>query len=258
MTLILLAAYLSPLIRFRHTIDIFHLRTAATIFTLLLYLVTMYIFGLYNLNRTFWSRDSALRAALAVVIAGFFAIFLFYSLPQWKYGWGIFLIQMILVWLFLFGWRSIFALVFPVSGDKEDVLVIGAGRSGMALLQVLESQSAPYMIVGFLDDDPIKVAASPPVLGPTSRLMEIASQRGVRTAILAITHGINSKLLEILMSCLELGVQIVLMPALYEQLTGRVPIDYVGDNWYMAMPLQHPGTRPLNRLIKRISDIILA
>ena len=26
----------------------------------------------------------------------------------------------------------------------------------------------------------------------------------------------------------------------------------------MAMPLQHPGTRPLNRLIKRISDIILA
>jgi len=45
---------------------------------------------------------------------------------------------MILVWLLLFGWRSIFAVVFPVSGDKEDVLIIGAGRPGMALLQVLE------------------------------------------------------------------------------------------------------------------------
>ncbi len=32
------------------------------------------------------------------------------------------------------------------------------------------------------------------------------------------------------MDCLELGVQIVPMPVLYEQVTGRVPIDYVGDN----------------------------
>jgi len=225
-----MATCLSPLIRFGHTIDIFHIHTGATTFTLLLYLAMMYIFGLYNLNRTFWARDSALRAALAVLIAGFFATFLLYSLPQWKYDRGIFLIQMILVWFLLFGWRSIFALVFPVSGDKEDVLIIGAGRSGIALLQVLESQSSPYRIVGFLDDDPTKVAASPPVLGPTSRLMEIASQRGVKTAILAITHEVNRKLLGILMDCLELGVQIVPMPVIYEQITGRVPIDYVGDN----------------------------
>ena len=124
--LILLATYLSLWIRLGHMVNIFHLHAGATTFTLVLYLVTIYIFDLYNLNRTFWSRDSALRAALAVVIAGFFAIFLFYSLPQWKYGRGIFLIQMMLVWVFLFGWRSIFALVFPVSGDKEDVLIIGA------------------------------------------------------------------------------------------------------------------------------------
>ncbi len=165
----------------------------------------MYIFDLYNLNWTFWSWDSALRAALAVLIAGFFATFLFYSLPQWKYGRAIFLIQMILVWLFLFGGRCIFSLLIPVSGDKENVLIIGAGRSGMALLQVLESQSSPYRIVGFLDDDPTKVAASPPVLGPTSRLMEIAFQRGVKTAILAITKEVNSKLVKTLIDCLELG-----------------------------------------------------
>ncbi len=68
----------------------------------------------------------------------------------------------------------------------------------MALVQVLESQSSPYRIVGFLDDDPTKAAASPPVLGPTSRLIEIASQGGVKTAILATTHEVNSKLLGIL------------------------------------------------------------
>jgi len=49
---------------------------------------------------------------------------------------------------------------------------------------------------------------------------------------LAITHEVNSKLLRILMDCLELGMQIVPMPVIYEQVTGRVPIDYMGDSWY--------------------------
>jgi len=53
----------------------------------------------------------------------------------------------------------------------------------MALLQVLESRNSPYRIIGFLDDDPTKAAASSPVLGPTDRLMEIASQGGVKTAL---------------------------------------------------------------------------
>jgi FlaA1/EpsC-like NDP-sugar epimerase len=125
--LILLATYLSLLIHFGHTIDIFHLHTGATAFILLLYLVMMYIFDLYNLNRTFWSRDSALRAGLAVLIAGFFAIFLLYSLPQGKYGRGIFLIQMILTWLLLFGWRQVFSLLFPAAVGEKKVLVVGRG-----------------------------------------------------------------------------------------------------------------------------------
>jgi len=124
---IILATYLSPLIRLGHRIDILSLHTGAIIFTLFLYLVMMYIFDLYNINRKFTSRDSALRAALAVGIAGLFATFLFYSLPHWRYSRGIFLIQMVLVWFLLFGWRWLFSMIHPVAVGKEKVLVAGQG-----------------------------------------------------------------------------------------------------------------------------------
>jgi len=105
---------------------------------------------------------------------------------------------------------------------------------------------------------PPGTSAPPLVLGNRYALPALIRQHRVDTLILAITHDVNGDLLQILMDCLELGVEIVPMPVLYEQLTGRVPVEHVGSNWYVAMPLSHPLTRTFNRMIKRAMDIVLA
>ncbi|MBC7232381.1 MAG: sugar transferase [Chloroflexi bacterium] len=94
------------------------------------------------------------------------------------------------------------------------------------------------------------------VLGNRHSLPALIRQHRVDTLILAITHDVNGELLQTLMDCLELGVEIVPMPVLYEQLTSRVPVEHVGSNWYVAMPLDHPQTKPLNRAVKRAFDIV--
>lgn len=48
------------------------------------------------------------------------------------------------------------------------------------------------------------------------------------------------------------------LPVLREQLMGRVPIEHVGDNWYVAMPVRHPGTGTAWPLVKRAFDIVSA
>jgi lipopolysaccharide/colanic/teichoic acid biosynthesis glycosyltransferase len=53
-------------------------------------------------------------------------------------------------------------------------------------------------------------------------------------------------------------VDIILMPVLYEQLTGRVPIEHVAAQWCVAMPVGHPGTHGLWPLVKRFIDVVLA
>lgn len=61
----------------------------------------LYVFDLYNLSRTFALKDTPLRTAVAVIFAFAGATLLFYSLPDWRFGQGILLIQMVLAWVFL-------------------------------------------------------------------------------------------------------------------------------------------------------------
>jgi exopolysaccharide biosynthesis polyprenyl glycosylphosphotransferase len=75
---------------------------------------------------------------------------------------------------------------------------------------------------------------------------------------LAVTDRIDGALLQTLMDCLECGVEIVPMPVLYEQLTGRVPVEHVGENWYVSMPIGHPDTRAVRKLANRFFDLLAA
>jgi len=162
--------------------------------------------------------------------------------------------------------------LYPFKGNRlfnRQALIIGAGSAGCTIVQALaEHSDGTCQIIGFVDDDPAKKgtvvdigSADAPeytVLGNRHALPKLISQHRINTLILAINQAVDGKLEEILTDCLELGVQIVPMHVFYEQLTGRVPLEHVDNGWYMKMPLQHPGTRAINRLTKRISDIILA
>jgi exopolysaccharide biosynthesis polyprenyl glycosylphosphotransferase len=72
---------------------------------------------------------------------------------------------------------------------------------------------------------------------------------------LAITHNLSNELFRAVLDAQEWGVEIVLMPVLYEQITGRVPVEHIGDNWYAALPLGHASASGLSGILKRGFDI---
>jgi len=185
--------------------------------------------------------------------------------------------------------RGLYRVVLTQPALCRRALIIGAGWAGRTIAEALaEHGDGTYQVVGFVDDDPAKLgrgawgpgsrgefasgplhlrtsaplplcsSAHPVVLGNRHSLPDLIRQHRVDTLILAITHEIDGDLLQILMGCVELGVEIIPMPVLYEEVTGRVPVEHVGSNWYVAMPLSHPLTRTFNRMIKRAMDIVLA
>jgi exopolysaccharide biosynthesis polyprenyl glycosylphosphotransferase len=81
---------------------------------------------------------------------------------------------------------------------------------------------------------------------------------GVAEVILAITHDVDGELLQTLVDCQEQGVAITPMTTLYEELTGRVPVEHIGENWYIALPLNHAATGGFYPLLKRGMDIAVA
>jgi lipopolysaccharide/colanic/teichoic acid biosynthesis glycosyltransferase len=67
-------------------------------------------------------------------------------------------------------------------------------------------------------------------------------------------HG---EVLRAVLECYERGARILPMPALYEQVTGRVPVEHIGDRWLVALPLDR-DTRTLYRPIKRAIDVAVS
>ena len=259
--LILLATQIASWIRFGTSYSIFTTNTGASSFTLILYMAMLYIFDLYHRNHSAPTAKNAIRTAVAVGFAGIILIILFYSLPRWEYGRGIFLIQIILVWCFVFGWRALFFFVFPSKPSKEEVLILGAGRSGKALLGLLKNPNSPYQAIGFLDDDPQKEGtgiASLPVLGNIDKLQQITEGKEIKTAILAITHERSNQLIRKILNARLNGLTVLDMPTVFENLTGAVPVEHIRDDWLVFADGFNLISKQYVQRTKRLFDVVIS
>jgi exopolysaccharide biosynthesis polyprenyl glycosylphosphotransferase len=94
-----------------------------------------------------------------------------------------------------------------------------------------------------------------PVLGTSRELKQIVQSQNVPELVVAISHDLSASLFQALLECKELGLQITLMPVLFEQLTGMVPIEHIGDNWNVALPLDSAEAGGLYAIAKRLFDV---
>jgi sugar transferase (PEP-CTERM system associated) len=260
MLLITLANYGAAWIRFKYPINIFAVYTTAFIVTLLLYILALYIFDLYNMSRPFRSLQTIFRGLCAIFLGGVASIFLFYLVPYNGYGRGVMAIQMVLAWFLLNGWRWAYSILYQSTISKIPVLIVGAGFTGHSVYQLLNSHFSPYEIKGFLDDDPAKqeISMSPGVLGSCDQLVKIARQIGTTIAIMAIPRNRSEKLIRSILNARFEGVDIREAPEIFEELTGRLPVKHIADNWLLfadGFSLLH---REYVRKFKRLMDLTLS
>ncbi len=65
------------------------------------------------------------------------------------------------------------------------------------------------------------------MLGGWQVLRDSVCGQGISVLVLAITGKIRPELFQAILDCQEMGVEVIRMPALYESLLGRVPIEYL-------------------------------
>ena len=152
---------------------------------------------------------------------------------------------------------------------KRRTLIIGSGLIGHSVVRLIKKYGQDkYQIVGFVDgsqggEGPVRKNVNSGtseygVLGAYHDLLQLISKHRVSVIILENNLEVGPELLRILGDSLELGARIVPGSFLYEQLTGRISIANLGNTWQEALPIRHPGTAAFNRVVKRVSDILLA
>ncbi len=227
-----------------------------------LWLLWAWAFDAYDIRTTARFKNSARAIALATVVAVGIFLLIPYVTPPLPVRRSLLLpLPFLPLGLLLLG-RGFYSAVLRQPIFVRRVLILGTGWAGETILEALrENGGETFRIIGFIDDDPRKQNQNIngyPVLGGRYQLKDLISEHQANTIVVAVPEEVDGELLQILMDCLELGIEIIPMPLLYEQLTGRVPVQFVGNSWYVAMPLDHPLTKPLNQAIKRMFDVVAA
>ena len=172
----------------------------------------------------------------------------------------------------LVGWRVIYARVFIQPMFQQRALIVGAGAAGSALIKAMQTipqraanpfRGTGYEIVGLIDDD-LRLRGETiegvNVLGNYETMAETVKALRINELILAITNSqsISDEMMNALLQCREMGLRVVTMATVYERLTGRVPIDYVGRDLYMVLPMDDSAIERAYKIIKRLIDMLFA
>ena len=159
-------------------------------------------------------------------------------------------------------WRAIYALALVGPTLRRRALVVGAGWAGQTIVETLRKHApVEYDLVGFIDDDPDKwgkIIADLKVLGTRANLYGLVQQTGATEIIIAIAQPgrIHLDLLQAILDCHEHGIQIIQMPVLFEQLTGRVPVEHAGHNMYVVLPVNGYPSH-VQAAVKRLVDLVI-
>lgn len=232
------------------------------LFLTVLWLILGSVNDLYSLKIAADAFSSAF-ATLKVTSQALLVYFLIYFLsPPQSLPRHVIVFFAILSLSFLVPWRSVYAIVLSATPFQPRAIIVGAGRAGRIIVQAIRDNLASgYQLVGYVDDDPAKQGQAIeglPVIGTSRDLVSLVKARNISEVILAITHDMHGTLLQALMDCQEQGVRITLMRLLYEEITGKVPVEHLGDQWPAALPMDHASTGSFFPLLKRAIDVIIS
>ena len=115
----------------------------------------------------------------------------------------------------------------------KPTLIVGAGRIGAQVERRLREQPEwGLRPLGYLDDDPAPAEMVPgrqaPVLGAFNDLGRIVDESGARHVVLGFTSGPDTLLLPIVRECEVRGLEISLVPRLFESINVRIGLQHIG------------------------------
>ena len=114
---------------------------------------------------------------------------------------------------------------------SRPTLIIGAGRIGrLTAHRLLAHPEFGLQPIGFLDKEPLddSTELGLPVLGSSWDLDRVVKEYGVQQVIMTFStapHGVQLRLVE---RCEAMGVEVALVPRLFEKMTERLQVDHLG------------------------------
>jgi len=231
----------------------------AYVLNTVLFIFTFYLANLYynidasdQKNRTF-ARLLLSTGAAAVLIITLWAVFPSFNFGRRRLGFAASAIVCL-----VYAWRLTFWLLAKNLVSVTRVLLLGGGPASLTIGSLLSDLPEFEVIGSLMDEGHAETNVAVPALGPTDRLISIVDSHRPGLIVLTKAEANGENLFKHLLQCKLQGIEIYDMPTLYEELTGKVPIQHIRDSWLVYGAMRGTRKSMYAVKIKRVLDILLA
>ncbi len=199
--------------------------------------ICFYFNDLYDYN-TFHDRKILVyRYILAVLSASIILILIFYMVPTFFIGRGVYMMAIMFATVIVFSTRLIANKFFELSFLQENIMILGTGDVAQFCAKaILERKDLGFKIVGFVGTDRELIGQSivnPKVLGTVNDLEYFVKLNNVRRVVIALQDRRTNMPLRELLNLKFHGVRITDHTSLYEKITGKVNLMNLHPSWFV-------------------------
>jgi exopolysaccharide biosynthesis polyprenyl glycosylphosphotransferase len=213
----------------------------------LIWLLLIYIKDLYNLNLRAASRRFFSLILNTAALASILSVLYFYLIPAPgitpKTNLAIF-IAIYLIIFFL--WRALYQAAIHSFIRQDNLAIIGFNVKTEKLVAELQNNPGAGYRAALIFKSPEEIASLPDQI----------RAKDIRTIVVCDDFAQEGAVREALFACLPYNLTFFNYPEFYELLTGKVPVEAIGPDWFLDN-LQAREKNYFN-LLKQLLDFILA
>jgi sugar transferase (PEP-CTERM system associated) len=197
--------------------------------------LALHLNDIYGFRGTRPPKEYAARLGQAIIMASITLFVLYYLIPHFIVGRGVFVISLVLCSIFIVFWHTILRLYLGSRTPHTNLLVLGTGNLAReAVKEILRHPELGIKVVGFVDDDPQLVGLSivnPTVIGVYQDLPWLILNNKIDHIIVGLQDRRGKLPIKELLDFKTRGVAIEDATTFYERVAGKIPIENLKPSW---------------------------
>jgi exopolysaccharide biosynthesis polyprenyl glycosylphosphotransferase len=227
------------------------------IFTTILALYLSELYKTYVIKNAY--RTTA-RILLAVAGAAVVEAVVFYWLPAYRIYRKTQLYQIGIILLLLFFWRVFLFKRSYLRWPRQKVILVGTPSCDTLAPQIINSSIRDYFeLIGYVANDPEKdneLVSDLPKLGEIRDLPTLCREADNPSILVVGNDPTNTEMFRVLLDCKMAGAEVIDAIWLYRKILRKVPVQHVGDRWFVFGPSIPLTTHPGSIILRRAFDIV--
>ncbi|BAO55757.1 exopolysaccharide biosynthesis polyprenyl glycosylphosphotransferase [Nonlabens marinus] len=159
-------------------------------------------------------------------------------------------------------WRAIYIKLFASSRFNKRIIIVADAVDAVDIAQSLQEADPNYFIEGYINTDASVMIGHDdrlPILS-MEEAMDKLNHENVSEIVIASANveGITPAIYSWLIELVETGYSVREYTQVYEEMTDRVPVSFVGKDFYRYFPFARSNQNQLYRVYHRTFDILVS